>query len=144
MAVRLTNTAAIAACNAVVDRIDLGGSAGFVRIYSGTQPAGADVAITDQTLLAELTLNFPAFGAASDAEPGGRATADVDPTPQDVSANATGTATWYRVVTSEGDTVMDGSVGTSGSGADMIVASTSITETQPVEITSWTVTMPES
>lgn len=141
---KITNAAAIAACNAVVDLIDGGGSAGYLRIYSGTQPTDADTAITDQTLLAEIELNFPAFGAAADAAPGGRATADVDPTPTDTSANANGTAVWYRVVTSEGTTVLDGDVGTSGSGADLILTTTTIVATQPVDILSWTVTMPES
>ncbi len=139
-ATRISNAAAIAACNAIVDLIDAGSGAGKLRIYDGTQPAGPDVAVSDQTLLAELTLSDPAFGAAADANPGGRATADT--ITGDTSANATGTASWFRAVDSDGNAVIDGSVGTSD--ADLILVTTSIVAGQPVEVTSWTVTMPES
>jgi hypothetical protein len=43
----------------------------------------------------------------------------------DSSANATGTATWWRAVDSTGAAVVDGNCGTSGS--DMNLNSTSIT-----------------
>lgn len=122
----------------VVDQIDAGAGAGKVRIYDGTPPAGPDTAVSGQTLLAEITLNDPAFGAASS----GVATVDSDPALEDASADATGTASWFRVLDSDNNAIFDGTVGTSG--ADMIVASTSFVATQPVEITSWTVTMPAS
>jgi hypothetical protein len=70
-ATRISNAAAIAACDAIVDRVDLGG-AGKLRIYDGTQPADPDTAVSTQVLLAEITLANPAFNSATDANPGGR------------------------------------------------------------------------
>jgi hypothetical protein len=102
---KLSNTGANAAADAVVDLLDNG----YLRVYDGTQPADADTAITSQTLLAELRFNATAFGAAA----AGVATANA--ITSDSSANATGTATWFRALKSDGSTVMwDGSVGTSG------------------------------
>ena len=138
---RVSNAAAIAACDAIVDLIDGGAGAGKVRIYSGSQPADPDTAATG-TLLAEITLNDPAFGAAADAAPGGQATADLTGGLEDSSADATGTAGYFRVVDSDNTAIMDGEVGTSG--ADMNLNTTSIVSGASVSITSWTVTMPES
>lgn len=136
----LSNAAAIAACDAIVDLIDGGSGAGKLRIYDGTKPANPDVAISTQTLLAELTLSDPAFGAAADANPGGRATASS--ITQDSSANNSGTASWFRVVDSNNVAILDGTVGTSD--ADLILVTVTIVATQPVQVSSWTVTVPET
>ena len=111
---KLTNAVATAAADVVVDLLD----GGYLRIYDGTQPASADTAITTQTLLAELTFGTPAFGAAAN----GIATANA--ITADASANATGTATWFRCLKSDGTTVVfDGSVGTSGCNLNLTSAS---------------------
>ncbi len=136
----ISNAAAIAACNAVVDLLDAGAGAALLRIYDGTQPTNPDVAITTEVLLAELTYSDPAFGAAADATPGGRATASA--ITDDSSANATGTASWFRTVDSNGLAVIDGSVGTSG--ADLNLNTVSITSGATVSVSSHTVTMPET
>lgn len=137
---KISNAAAIAACDAIVDLIDGGDGAGKLLIYDGSQPAGPDVDVTDQTLLAELTLSNPAFGNAEDANPGGRATANE--ITGDSSADESGTATWFRVVDGDGTAIIDGSVGTSD--ADLILGSVTVTQGVQVNITSWTVTVPES
>src|SRR5690606_16029959 len=126
-----SNAAAIAACNAIVDLLDDGTPPGLLRIYTATQPDGPDTAVSDQTLLAELTLANPAFGDAADANPGGRATAGS--ITGDSSANADGTAAWFRALSEAGDAVIDGSVGTSN--ADLILGSVSITAGVQVNIT---------
>ena len=140
LATRISNAAAIAACNAIVDLLDAGAGAATVKIYDGSQPADPDTAVGAQTLLAELTCSDPAFGNAADAAPGGRATAAA--VTSDASANATGTAAWFRAADSNGVAIIDGSVGTSG--ADMNLDSVSIVAGVEVAVTSWTVTMPES
>ena len=119
--------------NARVDQIttarDAGVGAAFFRIYNGTRPATGG-AVT--TLLAELTLSDPsAPGAAS-----GVLTANA--IAQDSSANATGTATWFREVDSAGTFVMDGNVGTSGS--DLNLNTVSIVLGNPVSVTSNVIT----
>lgn len=133
MAIKLSNTARSAAADAVVDLAD----GGYIRIYDGTQAANPNTAIGSQVLLAELTFGTPAFGAASN----GVATANA--ITQDASANASGTATWFRVLQSNGTTVLwDGTVSTSG--ADLNLNSTSIVSGGTVSITSMTYTQPES
>ena len=138
---RIDNAAAIAACNGIVDRLDAGAGAGLLRIYTGTAPTDVDAAPTG-TLLAELTLSDPAFGAAVDANPGGRATANS--ITADASANATGTAGYFRAVDSDGNGAIQGSVTATGGGGDLELNSTSITSGIEVQVTSWTFTVNES
>ena len=138
--VGISNVAAKAACDAIVDLIDGGSGAGYVQILDGTRPADVDTAISTQNVLAQLTLSDPAFGAAADATPGATATAST--ITDDSSADATGTASWFRAFDSDGNAIIDGNVGTSS--ADMILDSTSITSGQTVSITSWTFTVGES
>jgi len=105
--------------------IDAGAGAGLLRVYDGTRPATGGTATT---LLAELTFSDPCAPAAS----GGTLTFSA--ITADASANATGTATWCRVVDSTGAFVFDGSVGTSG--ADYNLNTTSITAGVQVSCTS--------
>lgn len=129
---KLSDTAANAAVNAVTALAN----SGFLRIYDGTQAADANTAVGAQVLLAELTLNATAFGASV----AGVATANA--ITADASANATGTATWFRVVKSDTTTVLfDGSVGTSG--ANLNLNSTAISIGANVAVTSLTYTQSE-
>lgn len=106
------------------------GNGALLRIYDGSRPATGGTATT---LLAELTCGSPFAGAAS----GGVLTANA--ITQDSSANATGTATWFRIVQSGGSThVMDGDVGTSGS--DLNLDSVSIVAGGEVAVTSFVIT----
>ena len=139
----LSNAAAIAALDAVVDLIDAGAAAGTVIIYDGTEPADADTAITTQNVLAQITLDDPAFGAASDNSPGAIASASNLPK-TDTSADATGTATFFRVLDSNSNVVMQGDVTATAGGGDMTLNSTSIVAGAAVRITSFNATMPES
>lgn len=113
--------------------MNAGAGAALIRIYDGTRPATGGTATT---LLAELTCSDPAAAAAS----GGVLTFSA--ITQDSSANATGTATWFRIVDSAAAFVLDGSVGTSGS--DLNLTTVSIVATQPVSISSATITAPNA
>lgn len=117
--------------NAMLDTITTrAGNAALLRIYDGTRPATGGAATT---LLAELVCGTP-FAAAS---AGGVLTANA--ITDDASANATGTATWFRIVKSDGTTfVLDGNVGTSGS--DLNMTTTSIVSGQPISISSFVIT----
>lgn len=106
---------------------------GYLRIYSGTQPATADTALSGNTLLAELRFGATAFGAAAN----GVATANA--ITSDAAADATGTATFFRALKSDGTTVVfDGSIGTSA--ADLILATTSIVALAIIAVTAFTYT----
>jgi hypothetical protein len=132
MAIGLTNTAA----NAEIDAVTALLNTGYLRIYSGTRPATADTALSGNTLLAELRFGATAFGAGS----AGVATANA--ITSDTAADATGTATFFRLFKSDGTTVvLDGSVGTSGS--DLNLNSTAIQSGARVDVTSMTLTAPK-
>ena len=116
--------------NNMLDEItaDIGAS-GLLRIYDGTQPATGGTATT---LLAELPLSATAAAAAS----GGVLTFST--ITDDSSANATGTATWFRLATSGGAAVVDGTVSTSG--ADLNFDSVSFVSGGTVSVSSFTIT----
>lgn len=107
------------------------GASALLRIYDGSRPATGGAATT---LLAELVCNATFAAAAA----GGVLT--LNAIASDASANATGTASWFRIVQSDGTThVTDGSVGTSGT--DMVLNTVSIVAGANVAITSATITM---
>jgi hypothetical protein len=105
------------------------GASGLLRIYDGSRPATGGTATT---LLAELTLNATFAGSAASG------VLTLNAITSDTSANATGTATWFRIVTSGGTFVIDGNVGTSGS--DLNLNTTSIVSGATVAVTSFTIT----
>lgn len=116
-------------------------NSGILRIYDGAQPTDVDTAIGAQTLLAELTINATAF-VISDAAPGALATANA--ITGDTSANATGTAAWFRAFQTDGTTaVIDGDVSATAGGGDLELDNTSIDASDTVNVTGWTITMPE-
>jgi hypothetical protein len=126
---KLANAEASAAADAVCAHAN----SGFLRIYDGTQPTDADTALGAQVLLAELIWNATAFGAASN----GVATAGA--ITADASANATGTATWFRALRSNGTSVLfDGSVGTAG--ADLNFNTVSFVTGANVSVSAFTYT----
>lgn len=133
---RLSNAAASAAADAAVALLDAGAGAGTLSVYDGTIPTDADTAVGSQVLLATLTLSDPAFGAAVD----GVATADT--ITSDITADATGTATWARLADSDGNTVADLTVDTSG--ADINLDSVDLVVGASIAITSLTYTQPRS
>ncbi len=117
--------------NAMLDAITtFAGNSGKLRFYDGSRPATGGTATT---LLAELTMNATSFAAASS----GVLTANA--ITSDASADATGTATWARLVKSDGTThVADYNVSTSGSDINMV--SVSFVATETIAITSMTIT----
>lgn len=133
MALGLATTLRNAILNPITTALDAGAGAAMFRIYDGTRPATGGAATT---LLAELTMTDPSAGAAAAGVWTASAIA------QDASANATGTATWFRLVDSVGTHVMDGNVGVSGS--DLNLNSVSISITQAVSVTSFTITAPNA
>lgn len=110
--------------------ITYAGSGALIKLYSGTQPANANTAISTQVLLVSLTI-AGTFGTDSNG------TITIGSVTSG-TAVATGTASFFRIFKSDGTTVvMDGSVGTSS--ADMILNSTSIVTSQTVSISSGTI-----
>ncbi|WP_423192988.1 hypothetical protein [Cupriavidus sp. H18C2] len=116
--------------NARLDAITTAAGANAkLRLYSGTRPATGGAATT---LLAELTCGATLAPAAS----GGVLT--LNAITSDTSADASGTATWARLVKSDNTFVMDMDVGTSG--ADLNMNSNVISAGAAVAITGATLT----
>jgi len=128
MAIEINDTLANSRADQITTARDAGAGSGLIRIYDGVRPAKGGTATT---LLAELTFSDPSSPAASS----GVLTAS---TITGANAVATGTATWYREVDSNGVFVLDGDVGVSGS--DLNLNTTSIVIGNPVNITSYIVT----
>lgn len=133
------NTGALAMCNAIVDLIDGGAGAGTIQIRTGSAPANCETA-NSGTLLATLTFSDPAFGNAADINPGARATASS--ITADSAIDADGTAAHFRIFDSNSVCIMQGSVGTSGS--DINFNAVAFVTGAECQITSLTVTVPES
>lgn len=109
------------------------GASALLRIYSGSRPATGGA---ETTVLAQLTCNATFAPGAS----GGVLT--LNAIASDTSANATGTATWFRILQSDGTThVLDGSVSTVAAGTgDLQLDDTSIVLGGTVAISSATFT----
>lgn len=133
MALQLSTTVR----NAMMDAITTAaGASALLRIYSGTRPANPAAAITG-ALLGTLTCNATFAPSAS----GGVLT--LNAITNDSSADATATATHFRLWKSDGTTaVIDGDVGTSGS--DLNLNTTSIVTGGPIACTSFTITAPNA
>lgn len=126
---KLSNATASAKADAVARQLDNG----YLRIYDGTQPATADTAIGAQVLLAELRFNATSAPAASNG------VLTFSAFTADSSANATGTASWFRALQSNGaSAVFDGTVGTGTN--DAVINSTAISSGAAVSVSSFTYT----
>jgi len=129
MALNNISTAARnAMCDAFVDQFEV-----------GTADASGDIQIYDAgfaTLLAELTFSNPAFGNAV----AGVATANA--IASDASADNSGTAAVCRFRDRDNGTVVEGTVGTTGSGADIELNTVTIATLDIVAISSGTITQP--
>ena len=129
MAVRIDNVVRNSRVDAIRAAVDAGSSGGLLRIYAGSKPTKGSAPAG--LLLAEIVL----------ADPCGTSTGGVltITTPRtDTSANNTGTAAFFYLTDSAGVFVCDGDCATSGS--DLNLTTLSIVATQPVEITSLTIT----
>jgi len=135
----ITNAVAQAMLIALGTQADAG-TAAVINIYSGTAPVNADASLSGNTLLAQLTCSATIFTGVADATDKARATlAAITP---DSSADASGTATFFRILTQNAGTVIaQGSVGTATS--DLILNTVSITAGSQVSITSATIDLPE-
>lgn len=128
----MTISIATATRNLALDRIttDIGAS-GRLRIYDGTPPANANAALSGNNLLADLPLSATFAPAAS----GGVLTASAITT---TNAALSGTAAFFRLTTSGGTAVLQGSMGTSGQ--DLNMNTLAIVSGGPVAVSSFVLT----
>lgn len=129
MAAQLSVTVRNARLDAIETTI---GASPTLEIRTGAQPANC-AAADSGTLLASMTLPSSWMNAAS----GGTMT--LSGTWEDLSADNTGTAAHFRI--KQGATChLQGNVTATGGGGDLELSSTSISATQSVTITAFTLT----
>jgi len=119
--------------NAMLDQIESTiGTSSILKIISGSAPADCSVGTTGTVL---ATLNLPSDWLAAAAS-GAKSKSG---TWQDASADAAGTAGYYRVFDSSGVTChLQGTVTATGGGGDLTLDNTNIAAGQLVTITSFT------
>lgn len=133
MLITLSDDSKDAVLNALKGRIDNGGAAGSIKIYTGTKPAGPGTAITNQVLLGTLALSYPCGAVAGGALTFG-------PITQDSQADATGTATWARIFDSNGNAKIDVDASVTGGSGFMQMNTTSVIFNGPILINSCVIT----
>jgi len=118
--------------NAALDQVEvITGASPILQIRTGSVPANTAAADTG-TVLAVMTLPADWLTAAS----GGAK--NKNGTWSDTSADASGTAGHFRIKNAAGTvTHIQGTITVSGGGGDMTVSSLTLTETLPVDITSF-------
>jgi hypothetical protein len=130
LTVQFSTTARNAALDAIETAIS---TSPTMKIWTGTLPATCVAADAAGTTLATLTLPSDWMAAAS----GG--VKSLSGTWQDAAADATGTATHFRIY--QGATChVQGSITVTGGGGDMTLDNTSIASGQQVTITSFSIT----
>jgi hypothetical protein len=108
-----------------------------IRVYSGTRPTDANTALSGNTLLAQLTGNATCFPSTST----GILTANA--ITSDSAADAGGTASFVRVLASDGTTVLgDFSVSASGGGGEFQFSTLTFVAGVVVSVSTWTITAP--
>lgn len=122
---------------------------GRMIIYSGTEPTTAATALSGNTVLADIALAATAFGAPAASGNNRVATAAGVPL-SDTLADASGTATFFRIYKSTGtalaDVVYQGKAGinTDNPTPELVLNDVGIILNGQVTINSLTVTMPTS
>lgn len=121
--------------NAILDAMETDwGTAVILRIYTGSAPANCAASVTG-TKVADMTLPTDYLANAASG------VKSLSGTWTDSSADATGTAGYFRIYKSDGTTcVCQGLCGTSGS--DLNLTTTSIVSGQPVTVTQFDLTAP--
>ena len=139
MAMKLSTAAADAMLSALTARCN----SGVLRIYSGTEPATANTALSGNTVLAELTMSATAFGAPTAS--GNNRVATANAITADSDANASATATFFRVFETGGTAVVyQGKAGLAAEDPDpeLVLNATDIIAGGNVSISSLTITQP--
>jgi len=117
----------------LITALDGGTGPGTLKIYSGTMPESL-AAVTDQVLLATLTLSDPCGTVTGN-------TLTFAAITEDESADASATATWGRFADGDGVSIMDADAGNLASDAVIKLNTTTIVEGGSVRVTSATVTV---
>jgi len=132
---KIGTSARNAACDAIVDLVDVGTPNGYIQIRSGAPPTNPGDA-NSGTLLATCPMAATAFGAASS----GVATAAS--ITSDTSADASADAGHFRVFDGNDVCIFQGTAGESADTPNMVFDEKSIVAGGTVAVTAMTLTVP--
>lgn len=141
----LATTARDAACDAIVDLLDIGsGTEAIINIHVGSQPANPQTALSG-ALLATLPMTVKGTGAFGDSSAG---VATANAITDDTSVASSATAGWARIYNANGagsdptNAIMDMDIG-QGSGT-LDFDNTTFIAGGTAAISSMTITVPAS
>jgi hypothetical protein len=144
-------TAAAMLDNSINALLNSGTGNAIINIYdnTGTIPVNCEATNNTNVLLATCVMNNTPFAAATDQAPGARISANtVSP---EVSALATGTATYFRAYSTNGSTdasklvcYIQGSAGEAADSTDLTLDVKLINIGGTVTVTAWNLDVPES
>jgi len=122
----------VEAANVKADAWGAAMNGGVIRIYSGAKPASGNASLGAAVLLGELAFDSPAFVAAVDG------LIVANPIAKDPDADASGSASFYRLFMADGTTPMgDGLCGLTGSGSDLEMPNLSIVQHGEISCTGF-------
>jgi hypothetical protein len=116
----------------IITAMDAGAGPATLSFYDGTPPA-TGAAITTEVLLGTLTMSYPSGTVSAGV-------LTLNAITEDSSADATGTASWARIVDSNVAHVMDLTVTATAGGGDIELNTVSIVIGGPIRITSAAIT----
>jgi hypothetical protein len=138
---RISNAAAIAGLDALLDLIDVGGT-GTIEIRTGAPPATCETADSG-TLLGTLTFAATAFAGAVDGTDKAVASRTASIT-GDSSADTGGTAAHFRSKSGGGTVVIQGDITATSGGGDLELDTVTVTAGDTIDITAYDVEFPEA
>lgn len=130
MTLRFSENLANARANAITSTRDAATTGAKIRLYDGTPPAAGG---TPTNLLGEVIFSVISAAAAANGVLTPNAITGAN-------AIANGIATWFREVDGDNVFILDGTIGVTGSGADMILNDVNIVASQPINITTHSLT----
>lgn len=149
MTLSVRNAESIVAGDNYVDSVDAGTTnpQATLVIYQngGANPADVEAALGGATVLAQLDMSNPAFGAMGPATPSTAPSATANAITDDTAADATGTAHFFRILDRDNVAKIQGTVRASAdpdNGEELVLNSKDIQINATVEITSFVATMP--
>lgn len=131
---KLTATVRTALADALLAAFDGGDGPCVLRFYDGSQPAGPGTAVGAQVLLGSVVCADPVGTTASGV-------LTFDAMTQDDAADATGTATWARLVDGDGNAVADFDVSDTGGTGAIKLNTVSIVVGGPIVVSSFVITL---
>lgn len=133
MAIKISKAVARLLANTAATAVDAGAADSTLVIYTGPEPADADVAVTTQTELVEFVLPGDTFKDAVDVA--GAAVIEANAIAE-VDAAADGVAAWFRMYDGDGNPILQGNVTNTAGNGNLKVSSTDVVEGIAVEIVS--------